>query len=99
VHGPLEQQGKHGRPDVTAPCAAPPASALRPEARARAEPWTEARAEAGTEPTARTAVAARTEAGLVELRAAEGRVPVRMPVGAFAPPAMSCGAHIALLSL
>jgi hypothetical protein len=99
VHGPLEQQRQHRRADVAAPGAAPPATALRPEAGAGTEPGTEARAEAGTEPAARTAVAARTEAGLVELRAAERRVPVWMPVEALAPPAVSCGAHIALLSL
>jgi hypothetical protein len=52
-----------------------------------------------TESAARTAVAARTEAGPFELRTAERRVPVWMPVGALAPPAVLCGAHIALLSL
>ena len=51
-----------------------------------------------TEPTARTAVAARAEAGLFEFRTTEGRVPVRMPVGAWTPPVVSCGAHVALLS-
>jgi len=101
VHGPLEQQRQHSRPDVAAARAAPPVPALRPEAGAEAglESRPEARAEAGTESTARSAVAARAEAGLVELRAAERRVPVRMPVGAWAPPAVSCGAHVALLSL
>jgi hypothetical protein len=101
VHGALQEQRQDGRPDVAAPRAAPPATALRPEAgaEARAEPAIEARTEVGTEPTARTAVAARTEAGLAELRAAEGRVPVWMPVGAWTPPAVSCGAHVALLSL
>src|SRR5918995_398569 len=91
VHRPLREQCKHGRADVAAPGAAPPAPAVPARSEGACRP-----AEAGTE-----AAEVRTEARSPAAEGAfgtEGRVTVVLPAWAEAPPAAVVRVHRALLS-